>query len=86
MRIKVKSIDHLNDILFYGGFGHSKELTVIINRPTLKRFVLDFSDKLYERTHVWSPEWADPDWFAQNNGVPIAIGNWLEDGEVDIKL
>ncbi len=86
MRIKVKNIDHLNDILFYGGFSVNEELTVIMSKSTLEKFITDFKEKFYERTNIWNSKWGDPELFAQYNGVPIAIGNWLEDGEVDIKL
>lgn len=86
MRIKVKNINHLNDILFYGGFGKSKELTVIMNRNTLENFVLDFNKEFHNKIAIWDKKWDDPDWFAQHNGILIAIGEWLEDGEVDIKI
>lgn len=86
MRIKVKNINHLNDILFYGGFGKSKELTVIMNRNTLENFVLDFNKEFHNKIAMWDKKWDDPDWFAQHNGVLIAIGEWLGDGEVDIKI
>ena len=86
MRIKVKNINHMNDILFYGGFDQSQDLVVIMNKNTLNKFTREFNKELYEKSHIRDLKWEDPEWFAQYNGVLIAIGNWLEDNEVDIKL
>ena len=61
-------------------------VTIIMNRTTLENFVLDFNRKFYNKIKVWDKKWDDPDWFAQHNGVLMAIGEWLENGEVDIKL
>ena len=89
MKVKIDNIDQLNDILFYAGFGCAKDsLVCVMNYDTLTKIVRDFRQKYRESFgEKWSSSfWENPFWFAANNGVHFAIGDWLEYGEVDIKL
>lgn len=87
MKVKVKNLDHLNDILFYAGFGVARDsLVCVMNTNTLNKLTANFAEKYDNKKYTFYPIWKDPAFFARYNGVHFAIGEWLEDGEVDIKL
>lgn len=87
MKVKIKNLDHLNDILFYGCFGMARDsLVCVMNTNTLNKLTTNFSEKYDNDNYNFYSPWKDPSYFAKNNGVHFAIGEWLEDGEVDIKL
>lgn len=87
MKVKINNLDQLNDILFYAGFGMAKDsLVCVMNYNTIRKLTSDFAKKYKQKCYMWNPFWENPSWFAVNNGVHFATGEWLEDGEVDIKL
>ena len=91
MKVKIDNIDQLNDILFYASFGCAKDsLVCVMNNKTLNKLTADFTAKYKDAFKRYGNNWYSlysiPEWFAINNGVHFAVGNWLEDGEVDIKL
>ena len=86
MKIKINNLDDLNDILFYAGFGVARDsLVCVMNQTTLETLTINFI-KEHKDIEKKYPHIEDPLWFAENNGVHFAIGNWLKNGEVDIKL
>lgn len=93
MKVKIKNLDHLNDILFYGCFGMARDsLVCVMNTNTLNKLTTDFAENFVKKYKYDNKKYTiysmlkDPAFFAKNNGVHFAIGEWLEDGEVDIKL
>lgn len=85
MRVKIKNLNHLNDILFYAGFGYAGDnLVCIMNNYTLNKITQNFNETFLFQHKVKSI--ISPQDFMNKNGVHISIGEWLEDMEVDIKI
>ena len=87
MIVKINNLKELNNIVFNAGFGQCKSLVLVMNYRTLGMLTANFKGEYFSNfKETWNKKWEDPEWFARYNGIPMAIGNWLEDGEVDIKI